>query len=338
MIHACAATEAKSSLWPFTYEPAPLGEQDVDVAITHCGICHSDLHLLDNDWRITTFPFVPGHEIVGRITAIGAGVKHLELGQRVGIGWQCGACHECEFCGAGLENLCRRQRATCVGRHGGFADRVIVDSRFAFALPETLDSAEAAPLLCAGITVHAPLARHLPEKGRRVGVVGIGGLGHLALQFARALGHQVTAISSNPKKEAEAKSLGAHHFAVIDEKRSVNKFKGSFDLLLVSAIGTLDWQLLLELLAPRGKLCLVGVPDGALTIPPFLLIESQKSICGSNIGSPNELRTMLAFAAEHKIRSRIELFPLNEVNEAIRRLRSNSLRYRAVLQMAPVAG
>ena len=211
-IHAHAAMAPRQTLNPFQYEPAGLGPWDVEVAITHCGICHSDIHLIDNDWGISSYPLVPGHEIIGTVEDAGAEVKHLKKGQRVGVGWQRGSCLVCEQCLKGNENLCPENRATCVGNHGGFAERIRVDSRFAFPIPDALASENAAPLLCGGATVYSPLKNYGVVPSMRIGVIGIGGLGHLALQFANAFGCEVTAFSSTPDKEKEAGLFGAHRF------------------------------------------------------------------------------------------------------------------------------
>ena len=190
---AYAAHEQKGPLAPFVYEPGELGPNDVEIRVSHCGICHSDVHLVDGDWGASSYPMVPGHEIVGTVAAAGPAVRQLAVGQRVGVGWQCGACLECEWCVSGQENLCAQEEATCVERPGGFAERIRVDGRFAFPIPDALRSEHAAPLLCGGVTVYAPLAR-FARPSLRVGVIGIGGLGHLALQFARAMGCEVTAL------------------------------------------------------------------------------------------------------------------------------------------------
>src|SRR5512139_2529524 len=216
--HAYAAHARKGPLVPFVYDPSPLGPHDVEIRITHCGICHSDVHLVDGDWGVGSYPMVPGHEIVGTVAALGPEARHLETGQRVGVGWQRGACLGCDLCGTGDENLCPRNEATCVDHHGGFADRIRVDGRFAFPIPDALASENAAPLLCGGATVYSPLRRWV-KPPMRVGVVGIGGLGHLALQFARAMGCEVTAISSSPDKAAEARGFGAHHFLATREPK-----------------------------------------------------------------------------------------------------------------------
>ncbi|MGZ3688078.1 MAG: NAD(P)-dependent alcohol dehydrogenase, partial [Bdellovibrionota bacterium] len=222
-INAYAALGPKSALSPFTYEPGNLGAFDVEIAISHCGICFSDVHLLDDDWKRTTFPFVPGHEIVGTVTALGNAVKDLKKGQRVGVGWQRGACLECDFCLEGNDNLCLKQTAICVGHHGGFADRIRTDSRFAFALPESLPSAATAPLLCGGATVFAPISRFGVGPKSKVGVIGIGGLGHMALLFLKALGCEITAFSTSESKRAEALRMGAHDFVSSTNPKEIMK-------------------------------------------------------------------------------------------------------------------
>jgi uncharacterized zinc-type alcohol dehydrogenase-like protein len=330
-IQAYAAAGAGQPLAPFAYEPKPLGRWDVEVAIGHCGICHSDLHLIDNDWGVSTYPLVPGHEIVGRVAARGQAVTHLEDGQRVGIGWQRGACLACPECLAGRDNLCPAHRATCVGAFGGFADGIRVDGRFAFPLPQALPSEQAAPLLCGGVTVFAPFKVFGVTPRMRVAVIGIGGLGHLALQYARAFGCEVTAISSSPDKEAEALALGAHRFvpgtALARNLRAV----GSFDFILSTAMANLNWGALVNALRPGGRLCLVGVPKGPLSIPAFALIGGQKSVCGSAIGSRGTILEMLDFSARHGILARTEAVPMADVNGALDKVRRNRARFRMVL-------
>ena len=208
-IQGLAAHAAGAELLSFRYDPGKLGAHEVEIAITHCGICHSDLHLIANDWGISQYPFIPGHEIIGKVTAVGSEVKSLEVGQRVGLGWQSNSCGHCEWCLKGQENLCPEAEATCVHRNGGYADRVRANDRFVVPIPDALDSEHAAPLLCAGITVYNPMRINGINPSSRVGVVGIGGLGHLAIQFARVFGAEVTAFSTSPAKEKEARALGA---------------------------------------------------------------------------------------------------------------------------------
>src|SRR5512139_2220194 len=263
--HAYAAHAKKGALVPFVYEPSPLGPHDVEIGISHCGICHSDVHLVDGDWGMGTYPMVPGHEIVGTVAALGPEVRHLEAGQRVGVGWQRGACLSCESCAAGEENLCLRNEATCVDHHGGFADRIRLDGRFAFPMPEGLESESAAPLLCGGVTVYSPLRRWV-RPSMRVGVVGIGGLGHLALQFARAMGCEVAAISTSPDKEEEARSFGAHRFLATREPKALRSAAGTLDFILSTVFASPDWKGLLGALRPNGVLCLDGGPDEPISI------------------------------------------------------------------------
>ncbi|MFW7379226.1 MAG: NAD(P)-dependent alcohol dehydrogenase [Oligoflexus sp.] len=331
-IQAYAAEQAGKKLVSYAYEEKPLGPYEIDVKVSHCGICHSDLHLIDNDWQISQYPLVPGHEIVGTVQAAGQLIQHFQRGQRVGIGWQRTACMQCEYCMRGDENLCLENQGTCVGHHGGFAERIIADGRFAFAIPESLSSENAAPLLCGGITVYAPLKSFDIRANMRVGVIGIGGLGHLALQFSRAFGCEVTAFSSSADKKEEALALGAHHFVSSKDANEMQKLASSFDFILSTVSADLDWNLYLNLLRPDGKLCIVGIPQSELKIQAFPLIAGRKSICGSPIGSRTMMNEMLEFAARHGIEARTELMPMSEVNVAIEKVRANQARYRMVLK------
>jgi alcohol/geraniol dehydrogenase (NADP+) len=327
---AYAALSAKQALVPYAYEPGVLQKTDVEIEISHCGVCHSDLHLIDNDWASSTYPLVPGHEIVGTVRAVGSDCA-LTLGQRVGVGWQRSACFECEECMRGNENLCARQQATCVGNMGGFAGRIRTDGRFAFPLPDALDPAEAAPLLCAGVTVFAPLVRWNVHSGTRVGVIGVGGLGHLALRFLRAMNCETTAFTSSPDKRDEALRLGASEVASSTDAREIRRYADRFELLLCTVPARLDWITYLRALKPNGVLCLVGAPPGLLQIPASLLLSGQRIICGSDIGSPAAIRQMLAFASEHGIGAQVETAPMAEANAALARVRENRVRYRMVL-------
>jgi uncharacterized zinc-type alcohol dehydrogenase-like protein len=330
IVSAFAALAAKDPLVPYSYEPQALGLHDVEIQISHCGICHSDLHLIDNDWSSSTYPLVPGHEIVGTIAAVGS-ASRLERGQRVGVGWQRSACHECELCRAGHENLCPRQEATCVGHMGGFADRIRIDDRFVFPLPPELDSASAAPLLCGGVTVFAPLRRWGVRSGAQVGVIGIGGLGHLALRFLKAMGCHATAFTSSPDKRAEAARLGAEDAVSSTAPREIRAQANRFDFLLCTAPARLDWITYLQTLKPNGVLCLVGAPPGLLQIPAAQLLTAQRVVCGSDIGSPAAIREMLTFAAQHGVAAETETAPMADVNGAVLRVRENRVRYRMVL-------
>ncbi len=328
--HAHAAHSKKSALKPFVYEPAPLGPHDVEIRISHCGICHSDVHLVDGDWGMGSYPMVPGHEIVGTVTALGSEVRHLEAGARVGVGWQRGACLACDSCIAGDENLCAQNVATCVGNYGGFADRVRLDGRFAFPIPEGIASENAAPLLCGGATVYSPLRRWV-KPSMRVGVVGIGGLGHLGLQFAAAMGCEVTAISSTPDKETEARGFGAHHFLATREPKALRSAASSLDFILSTVFATPDWDALLGALRPNGVLCLVGATSEPLSVQAFTLLGLQKTVTGSAIGGRPAIREMLAFAARHGVAAKTQVRPLAEADAALGDVRKGRARYRIVL-------
>ncbi|MDA0691549.1 MAG: NAD(P)-dependent alcohol dehydrogenase [Nitrospinae bacterium] len=330
-IRCYAAKNPKERLETFQYEPKPLERHEVAVKISHCGICHSDIHLLDNDWGITNYPFVPGHEIVGTIQALGADVQGLSQGERVGIGWQRSACLRCEYCVRGLENLCPQIKDTCVFNHGGFAEFIHIDGRFAFPLPEALDSETTAPLLCGGVTVYSALNHYGVRPSMKVGVIGIGGLGHLALQFANAMGCEVTAFSSTPQKQAEARGLGAHHFVFDGDSQTLEKVASTQDFILSTVSADLNWESYVDALRPGGKLCFVGVPKEPIKISAFSLIVGQNSICGNPIGSRTDIREMLDFAALHNIKACTEAMPMSEVNAGLDRVRDNQVRYRVVL-------
>lgn len=326
---AYVAKTENAKLEPFSYEPKPLSLWDVEVEITHCGICHSDLHLIQNDWKNASYPLVPGHEIVGNVVAKGDAISHLKIGDRVGIGWQRSACLQCEWCLGGDETQCKQNRATCVGDFGGFASHIRVDGRFAFKLPKNLASENAAPLLCGGATVFSPIFHHV-KATKRVGVVGIGGLGHLAIQFAKAFGAHVTAFSTSINKEKESKDLGADDFCLLKDLKS---HEASIDFLMTTASENLDFALFLNLLRPYGELCLLGAPAaGEIKLPIFPLLIGKKVVRGSCIGSRGEIEKMLSFAAEHNIKAKIEIFPMSDVNSALDKLKKNQIHYRAVLK------
>ncbi|ULQ48223.1 NAD(P)-dependent alcohol dehydrogenase [Flagellatimonas centrodinii] len=330
-VHAFAAHEAGGPLTPFEYSLPPLEGDDVDIAVESCGICHSDLSMLDAEWGRTRFPLVPGHEVTGRIIEVGPAVKHLKAGDRVGLGWQAGSCLHCGQCMDGHHNLCRSVRPTIIGRHGGFADRVRAQAAFVCTLPEGLDAASAGPLFCGGITVFSPIVEFGVKPTDRVGVVGIGGLGHLALQFLNAWGCEVTAFTSSASKQDEAVSLGAHKTVSSRDADALKPLAGQFDFLLVTANVSLDWPLYLSLLSPRGRLHVVGAVLEPMAVPVFSLMGGQKSVSSSPVGSPQTIRTMLEFCARHDIRPQVETYPMADVNAALDRLRSGAARYRVVL-------
>jgi len=330
-IQGLAAHAAGAELLSFRYDPGELGMHEVEIGITHCGICHSDIHLISNDWGISQYPFIPGHEVIGTVTAIGSHVHSLAVGQRVGLGWQSNSCGECEWCTQGLENLCAQSEATCVHRHGGYANRVRANARFVVNVPDALPSEQAAPLLCGGITVYNPLRDHAINPSSRVGVVGIGGLGHLAIQFARVFGAEVTAYSTSTSKEEEARTFGAHRFVNTRESKAMKEVAGTQDFILNTANADQDWGVLIQALRPTGTLCLVGVPPSPVSLQAFPLIAGIRTVTGSPIGSPHRIREMLEVAARHGVKATTEPFPMAKANEAIEKVKKNKVRYRAVL-------
>ncbi|HEV2709612.1 MAG TPA: NAD(P)-dependent alcohol dehydrogenase [Edaphobacter sp.] len=330
-IHGLAVHAAGAHLLPYKYDPGELQANEVEVKISHCGVCHSDVHLIDNDWGFSKYPFIPGHEIVGTVVAVGSGVLDRKTGDRVGIGWQADSCGVCEWCRQGDEHLCAKSQPTCVGRNGGYADRIRVNSRFAIPVPAILESENVAPLLCAGITVYSPLRNHGVRPSWRVGVIGIGGLGHLGIQFAKAFGAEVTAFSTSKDKEAEARSLGAHHFLNTQDTGALKKVAGSFDFLLSTVSADQDWQGYVNALRPKGMLCVVGVPPSPIQIQAFSLLGAQRAISGSPTGSPRDLHEMLDVAARHGVKAITERFAMSKANDAVAKVKKNQVRYRAVL-------
>ncbi|MGH7854420.1 MAG: NAD(P)-dependent alcohol dehydrogenase [Candidatus Binatia bacterium] len=330
-IDGFAALRAGEALRPHQYSLGALRPTEVDIAITHCGICHSDLHLIDNDWGVSTYPLVPGHEIIGTVTRAGSEAAEMGAGRRVGVGWLAGSCMSCDQCRDGNENLCFQTRPACVGREGGYASHVRVDVRFAAVIPDGLSSESAAPLLCAGITVFAPLSRRCLKRNSRVGVVGLGGLGHLAVQYAHAMGCAVTVFSTSAGKEEEARRFGADRFVDTSRPGSLAQAKNTCDFVLATVPVNLPWAEYLNVLRPNGALCIVGASPGEVRIPVVALLDGQKSIGGSAVGSNAEIREMFRFSAKHAIMPMTELYPMKQVNHVLNRLRQNRVRYRAVL-------
>lgn len=325
-----AAKAVGKRLEPFTYEQPKLGEYDVRVSVTHCGVCHTDIQAIDDYYGITTFPFVPGHEIVGQVSDVGSAVSGLKKGDRVGIGWQGRSCMQCEWCLQGEEQLCLDivSAGTWVP-YGGFSSSVLVDSRFAYTLPDAMSSEMAAVLMCAGIAVYSPLQLYATQPAQKIGIIGVGGLGHLALQFARALDYEVTAISSSPKKKEQALAFGADHFIVSNDQTNLQQAENSFDLLLCTANDNIKWQLLLNTLKRNGRMVLVGFPD--VTFNSTDLVAHQLSLTGSFLGNRATMQEMLLFAQTHSIKPMVELMPMTKVNEAIQKLKEGKARYRIVL-------
>src|SRR6266481_2762561 len=328
---AYGALRPNGSLEPFSFYPGELGPEEVEIKVSHCGLCHSDLSMLDNEWGMSQYPFVPGHEVTGTVVALGEGAKGLKIGQRVGLGWSAHSCLACHECLSGAHHLCATAQGTIVGRHGGFADHVRAQWPWVRPLPDTLDLAKVGPLLCGGITVFAPFLIHEVPSTARVGIIGIGGLGHMALQFANKWGCEVHAFTTSDNKEAEARRLGAHFVHNTKRDGALQKIAGSLDLIISTINVPMDIPGLLGTLAPKGILHVVGAVLEPMAVPAFGLIMGQKTVAGSPIGSPTAIDRMLAFSARHSIAPITETFPMSKVNDALDHLRGGKARYRIVL-------
>jgi uncharacterized zinc-type alcohol dehydrogenase-like protein len=317
-------------LKPFYIDPPEMGVNDVRVSVTHCGLCHTDIQAVDDYYSITEYPFVPGHEIVGYVSQVGEAVSSIKIGDRVGIGWQGRACMQCEWCMKGQEEMCMDIVESATWKpYGGFSSSVVVDHRFAYPLPEEMPSEFAAVLMCAGISVFSPLRRYALQLSMKIAIMGVGGLGHLAIQFAHALNHEVTAISSSAEKEEQALAFGADHFILSTDKEGLRKHYFYFDLLLITANGQIPWNVLLNVVKKEGRIILVSFPE--ICMDPTDLVAHNLSITGSFLGNHASMREMLRFAQEHHITPMVEIMPMASVNEAIQRVRENKARYRIVL-------
>jgi len=333
-IKAYAASEAKAPFEPFEFEPVELKHDEVEITVDYCGICHSDLSMLDNEWGMTTYPFVGGHEAVGKVSAVGVHVPNLKVGDRAGLGWISRSCTHCFQCVGGNQNRCATQEATVVARHGAFADRVRCHWTWAIQLPDAIDMASAGPLFCGGLTVFNAMVQNHLKPTSRVGIIGIGGLGHMAIMFADKWGCEVAAFSTRKDKEEETRGLGADEFVSDKEPWNNPKLQGKFDLIINTTNAGLNWDGYVAMLAPGGVLHTVGVvsnPFGVTQV--FPLIAGQKSLSGTPLGSPATSREMIDFCARHQIRPMVEEYPLSKINDAFDKLRNGSPRYRLVLKM-----
>jgi alcohol dehydrogenase (NADP+) len=341
-VHAYAAYEPGLNVKPYEYASRPLGAGDVEIQISHCGICGSDIHTISGGWGAANWPVVPGHEIVGKVTAVGREVKALAIGDRVGVGAIVGACLDkanCNECANDDDPLCSRMVLTYNGTYedgaksyGGYADFVRVSADYAFKIPDEIPSDVAAPLLCAGVTVYTPLKAYV-KPGMRVGIVGIGGLGHLGVQFAKALGAVPVAFSHSPNKEQDARALGAEDFVVISNPEHVQKAAHSVDVLLVTAdADSQPYDLYIGCIKKGGKLVMVGVPNKKMEIGAWPLVMSKVSIVGSAVGGIKDTKDMLALAAKNKVFPWIQKLPMSEVNQGLALVDQGKPRFRIVLE------
>lgn len=344
---AYAATSATSPLGPFTLKRREPRANDVEINILYCGICHSDLHTARNEWKNTTYPCVPGHEIVGRVTRAGGGVRKVKEGDLVGVGCMVDSCRSCSACESGLQQFCERGATFTYNSpdkagggpitYGGYAQSVVVDEAFVLRVPEKLDLAATAPLLCAGITTYSPLRRWKVTKGQTVGIVGLGGLGHMGLKFANAFGARVVLFTSSPNKAEDAKRLGAHEVVVSKDAAAMKAQANRFDFILDTVSADHDLNAYLSLLRRDGTLVLVGAPERPLPISAFGLIGGRHSLSGSLIGGIEETQEMLDFCASHGIASDVEVIAANKINEAYERMLKSDVKYRFVIDAASFA-
>jgi uncharacterized zinc-type alcohol dehydrogenase-like protein len=331
LIKGYAARARGQTLVQIEYSPQKLNPQDVRVSVTHCGVCHTDIQAIEDYYGITSYPLVPGHEIVGTISELGLAVEGLKIGDRVGIGWQGRSCGECEWCLQGETQLCMHiEDTTVMVPYGGFSSSVIADYRFVYKLPEGMPSEFAAVLMCAGLTVYKALLPFAAKPNQKIAILGLGGLGHLAIQFAHALGFEVTAISSSPDKERQAFEFGADIFIDSNDTAGMRAAEYSQDLIVCTSNAGIPWGEVLMALKKRGQMILLGFPD--LDFNSTNLVAHELSITGSLIGNPPIMRTMLSFAQEHNINPVVELMPMSKVNEAIEKVKTNQARYRIVLE------
>jgi alcohol/geraniol dehydrogenase (NADP+) len=330
-IQAFAANEPKGKFQPFEFDPGELRPEQVEIRVTYAGICHSDLSMRDNEWGNTVYPFVGGHESVGEIVALGENTKGLKIGDKVGLGWNSGSCMHCYQCMSGYHINCAELEQTIVARYGGFADRVRCNWEWAIKLPKGVSEAEAGPLFCGGITVFNPFVQLGIKPTDKVGIVGIGGLGHLAVQFADKWGCEVTAFTSSASKADEAAKMGADYIVDTHSAEELAAVAGKFDMIMTTANASLNWQAYFKALAPKGNLHVVGAVLEPIPVLSFNLIAGQKSVSGTATGSPAVVSTMLDFCARHQIEAVTEHFPMSRINDAFDRLEAGNARYRLVL-------
>ncbi len=340
---AYAVQNAKTPLAPFSFERREVGEKDVLIDIQYCGVCHSDIHQVRSEWGPSIYPMVPGHEIVGKVVKTGSAVKNFKAGDIAGVGCFVDSCRVCENCKTGIEQYCQGgialtyngyERDGKTPTYGGYSTQIVVDEQYTLKISDKLPLSGVAPLLCAGITTYSPLRYVKAGKGHRVAVLGLGGLGHMAVKFASSFGAEVTMLSGSPSKEADAKKLGAHHFVLTSDKAKMEKLANSFDFILNTVSAKHEYGPYLNLLRTNGTMIVVGVPTEPSQVPAFSLIANRRSIIGSLIGGIAETQEMLDYCAEHNIVSEVEVIDMPYINEAYERVIKSDVKYRFVIDLA----
>jgi uncharacterized zinc-type alcohol dehydrogenase-like protein len=344
---AYAAQSPESPLAPLQIQRREPRPEDVQIEILYCGVCHSDIHMARNEWKQTTYPVVPGHEIVGRVTAVGNKVKRFKIGDLAGVGVMVGSCGHCPNCRKGLEQYCTIggsvgtysavDRITGEITQGGYSKQIVTHEHFVFRIPSKLPLPGVAPLLCAGITTYSPLRHWKVGKGHKLGVVGLGGLGHMAVKFGAAFGAEVTMLSTSPDKEKDARRLGAQKFALTSDPAQVNKLAGYFDFILDTVSAKHDYNQFIGMLATDGVMMCVGAPPTPAEVQIFTLMGGRRSLAASGIGGVPETQEMLDFCAKHGITSDIEMIDIASINKAYERMMKSDVRYRFVIDMSSLA-
>jgi alcohol dehydrogenase (NADP+) len=338
-----AAQDARSPVAPFNFQRREPGENDVQIEILYCGVCHSDLHQIRNEWGNSIFPMVPGHEIVGKVIRVGGKVKGFKTGDLAGVGCFVDSCRVCPSCQAGLEQYCEKgmsgtyngyERDGKTPTYGGYSNQIVVDEKYTLHISSKLPLEGVAPLLCAGITTYSPLREWKVGKGHRLGVLGLGGLGHMAVKLGAALGAEVTMLSSSKSKEADAKKLGAHQFALTSDEKGMAKYASYFDFIIDTVSAPHPLPFYLQLLKRDGTMILVGAPPTPHELTGFDLLLKRRRVAGSLIGGIKETQEMLDFCADHNIVSDVEVINIQDINQAYERMLKGDVRYRFVIDMA----
>ena len=341
-----AAQSVKAQLTPYSFERRDVGKNDVLIDIHYCGICHSDIHQVRDEWGGSLFPMVPGHEIIGVVNQVGSSVTKFKVGDPVGVGCFVDSCRQCESCHEGMEHFCEKgmtltynniERSSSNLAQGGYSTKIVVDENYVLKIPKNLPMDAAAPLLCAGITLYSPLRHWHAGPGKRVGILGLGGLGHMGVKLAHAMGAEVTVLSHSLNKEADGKRMGADHFFATSDPETFQKLTNYFDLIICTVSAKIDWNEYIKLLKRDGTMVVVGIPEESIPINPFSMISRRRSLAGSMIGGIKETQEMLDFCGKHNIASDIELIPIQQVNEAYERVVKSDVRYRFVIDIASLS-
>lgn len=336
-----AAQQAKAALGPYSFERRAPSDHDIVIDIGYCGICHTDIHQVGDEWGGSKFPMVPGHEITGTVSQVGPKVTRYKTGDRVGVGCFVNSCRKCGPCSKNLEQYCTEGMVTTYNgtekdgtpTQGGYSNKIVVDENYVLSIPDNLPLDKAAPLLCAGVTLYSPLVHWKAGPGKKVAIIGLGGIGHMGVKLAHALGAEVTVLSHSLKKQEDGKKLGADHFYATSDPATFEKLKGYFDLMINTVSAELDWNKYLDLLALDGAMVIVGIPEKEIPVGSYPLVAGRRSIAGSLIGGIKETQEMLNFCSKNNIASEIEVIPIQKVNDAYKRILASDVRYRFVIDM-----